>query len=202
MSPTGFFIEGGLCKPAESVDRSSVSSHCAGGKQRTGRLVHEGHEFIGKPRHGATDTDATDVRTPAYASHPATFANIALYNRSPTPQLHDALNVAVLFRKFGLLVVAGPVTPFVNRLPKEPSRTKALVERDHGRSPCSHIEQIEERLHEVVWLNGASRDAHNRNSGGRFPGPTQVISQPHASRRVSFHGVNSTVGGAGTGSDD
>src|SRR5580698_9057932 len=154
------------------MDRFSVSSHGAGRKQRPGWLAHEGHEFIGETGHSATDTDPTDVGTPADAGHPPAFANIALHHRSPATQFHDALNVAILFREFGLLVVAGPVTPFMNGLSKEPGRTKAVVERDHGRPSCSHIKQIKEGLHEVVWLNGASRDAHDRNSGGRFPCPT------------------------------
>jgi len=96
----------------------SVCGHCAGRKQGTRRLVHERHKFVRKTGHGATDTDAANIGAPTYTSYPTTLANITLDNRSPTAQFDDALNIAVLGGEFGLLVVAAPVTPFMDGLTK------------------------------------------------------------------------------------
>src|ERR1700677_907837 len=106
MPPTWLFIERALGKLAQSANRFSIGGDCARGKQGARGLVHEGHEFVGKAGHGAADTDAANIGAPAYAGHPATFANVTLDHRSPAAQFHGALDVAVLSREFGLLVVA------------------------------------------------------------------------------------------------
>jgi len=59
-----------------------------------------------------------NIGAPTYTSYPTTLANITLDNRSPTAQFDDALNIAVLGGEFGLLVVAAPVTPFMDGLTK------------------------------------------------------------------------------------
>src|ERR1700689_640495 len=115
MPPTWLFIERALGKLAQSANRFSIGGDCARGKQGARRLVHEGHEFIGKAGHGAADTDATDIGAPAYARHPTAFAHVALNNGSPAPQLHNALNVAVLSGEISLFIVATTVTPFMDR---------------------------------------------------------------------------------------
>jgi hypothetical protein len=81
-------------------------------------LVHERHKFVWKTGHRATDTDPANVGAPPYTGHPTTLADITLYNRSPTSQFDDALNIPVLFGEFGLLVVAAPITPFMDGLTK------------------------------------------------------------------------------------
>src|ERR1700722_3913118 len=140
VSPTRFFIERSLSKPAQSVNCFSVCGHGGGGKQGAGWLVHEGHELIRETRHSAANTDPTNIRTAADSCHPTTFPNVALDNRAPAPQFYDALNIPVFFRKLSLLVVAGPVTTFVKRLTEKPRRAKCFVERDHGCPPCGHME--------------------------------------------------------------
>jgi hypothetical protein len=81
-------------------------------------LVHERHKFVWKTGHRATDADAANIGAPPYTGHPTTLADITLYNRSPTSQFDDALNIPVLFGEFGLLVVAAPITPFMDGLTK------------------------------------------------------------------------------------
>jgi hypothetical protein len=105
-------------------------------------LVHEGHKFIGKPGHGTADTNPAYVGAAAYACHPTTLPNVALNNWSPTSQLHDALSLAVPGREVGLLIVAAPVTPFMDRLTEKPGRAQTVVEGDHVRPTGSHMKQI------------------------------------------------------------
>jgi hypothetical protein len=100
------------------VNGFSICGHCAGRKQGTRRLVHEWHKFVRKTGHGATDADAANIGAPTYTGHPTTLANITLDNRSPTAQFDDALNIAVPGGEFGLLVVAAPITAFVDGLTK------------------------------------------------------------------------------------
>jgi hypothetical protein len=142
VSPTRLFIERRLSKPAKCVNGFSVGGHRVGGKQGARGLVHEGHEFVGKAGHGAADTDAANIGAPAYAGHPATFADVTLDHRSPAAQFDDALNIPVLGREFGLLVVATPVTSFVDGLTKKPGRAKAFVQGDHGSPSGGHMKQI------------------------------------------------------------
>jgi hypothetical protein len=96
----------------------SVRGHGRRRKQGTRRLVHERHKFVRKARHRATDADAANIGAPAYAGHPTTLADITLDNWSPTSQFDDALNIPVLFGELGLLVVAAPITPFMDGLTK------------------------------------------------------------------------------------
>ena len=56
-----------------------------------------------------------------------------------------------------LLVVAGAVAALVHRLAEQPGRPQLLVERNHRRQPGRLVEQVEQRLHEVVRLHRAAR---------------------------------------------
>src|ERR1700677_3093697 len=139
VSPARFFIERSLRKPAQRVNCFSVRGHRARRKQGAGWLGHKRHKFIREARHGAADTDPSNIGTTADACHPTTFADVALDDRPPAPQLYDALNIAVLCRKLSLLVVASAVTTFMQRLTEKPGRAKTVVERDHRRLPCGHM---------------------------------------------------------------
>ena len=57
----------------------------------------------------------------------------------------------------GLLVVAAAVAALVDGLAEQPGRPQLLVERDHRRQPGRLVEQVEQRLHEVVRLHRAAR---------------------------------------------
>src|SRR5262245_16893600 len=106
-------IIGELAQRADhpAIDADQVRRHA-----RAGRLVHKRHKLIGEAGHGAADTDAADVWATPDAGHPAPFRNIAVDNRPPAAQLHDALGRAVLSGEIALLVVAGAVAAFVDGL--------------------------------------------------------------------------------------
>jgi hypothetical protein len=118
VPPSGLFVERRLSEPAKSVNGFSVGSYGASGEQGTRRLVHERHKFVGKAGHGATDTDAPNIRASTDTCHPTPFADVALDNRPPTAQLDDALNIAIPFGKRSLLVMAAAIAPFMNGLGK------------------------------------------------------------------------------------
>src|SRR6476469_2107742 len=71
LAPSGFFVERRLRKPAQGVNRSSISLYRGRRQKRTWRLVHERHELVRKTRHGTANTDSTDIRTSANPGHPA-----------------------------------------------------------------------------------------------------------------------------------
>ena len=111
--------------------------HRGGRKQRPRRLIHERHELVGEAGHGAPDADPADVGAAADAAHPSALAHIALHDRSPAPQLHDAEARAVLVGELALLVVSAAVAALVHRLPEKPARPERLVERDQGARPTA-----------------------------------------------------------------
>src|SRR5271170_7008132 len=97
----------------------------------TRRLIHEGHEFIGKTRHGASDANSTNVRTTANPGHPSAFGNVAIHDRPPASKFHDALGRAVHLGEVALFVIAGAITTIMHRLPEEPRWTKLIIQRNH-----------------------------------------------------------------------
>src|SRR4026207_2324599 len=78
-------------------------------------------------------------------------------------------------------------------LSEEPGWPPSLVKRNHRRQSGSEIKQIEHRFHEVVRLYGTSRNVNDRNSRRRFPVPTEIVSQTHASGGIPFHRVNAAI---------
>ena len=169
---------------------------------RAGRLVHERHELVGEAGHGAADADAADVGAAADAGHPAALGDVAVDHRPPAADLHQALGRAVLVGEVALLVVAAAVAALVDRLAEQPGRPQLLVQRDHRGQARRLVEQVEQRLHEVVRLHGTARHVDDRHAGLRPPVPAQVIGQAHAAGGVARHGVDAAVGGAGAGRDD
>ena len=98
------------------MNRAAVCLHGGRGEQRTGRLIHEWHELVGKARHRASDADAAHVGAAANAAHPTALANIALHHRSPTSEFHDAERGTVLLGELCLLVVSAAITTLMNRV--------------------------------------------------------------------------------------
>src|SRR5258708_35634643 len=122
MPPLRFLVHRCVGKCAQSSDRLAVNADRGGGDLRSRRLVHERHEFVREARHGAADADAADVWAPANAGHPAAFWHVAIDNRTPAAEFHDALWGTVDFRKIALLVIACAVTSVINGLSEEPGR--------------------------------------------------------------------------------
>jgi len=83
----------------------------------TGGFIHERHELVGESRHGAADANAADVGAAADSSHPAAFGNVAVHDRPPASQLHNALWGSVHFGEIALLVVTGSIEPSWTVLP-------------------------------------------------------------------------------------
>src|SRR4029077_1898307 len=108
--------------------------------------------------------DAADVGPPADAVDPAALRHVALDDRTPAAELHDALGRAVLVGEVALLVVAGAVAPLVHGVPEQPLRPQLRIERDHRRLAGRLVEQVEDGLGEVVGLDRAAGHADDRDA--------------------------------------
>src|SRR4051795_2584244 len=124
-APLGLLVRGPRGDRSQRPDRRAVQP--SGGNRRDARarrLVHERHELVREARHRAGDADATDVRAPAHAVDPAAFRHVALHDRTPAADLHEAFRRAVLGREVALLVVAGAIAALVDGGPEEPRRSE------------------------------------------------------------------------------
>src|SRR5438094_7009502 len=135
LPPAGFLVLGFGRDLAQGPDHAAVETAGGGGDLRAGWLIHEGHELVGEARHGAADADATHVGAAAHTVDPAPLRHVALDHRAPAAQLHQALGGAILRGELALLVIAGPVTTFVDGRPEQPLWAQRLVEGDHRRRP-------------------------------------------------------------------
>src|SRR3954452_11846610 len=106
-APLRFLVDRLRGDAAQTTDRTAVDTARHRRHPCTGRLVHERHELVGEAGHRAADADAPDVRAPTDAVDPTALGDVALHDRSPAPELHDALRRPVLRREVALLVVAG-----------------------------------------------------------------------------------------------
>src|SRR3984885_9000226 len=114
---------------AQRADHGPVQ-HAGGARHpRAGRLVHERHELVREARHRARDAVAADVRAAADAVDPAPLGHVALHDRAPAAELHQALGRAVLGGEVTLLVVAAAVAALVDRGAEQPLRPQGLVQR-------------------------------------------------------------------------
>src|ERR1700683_1586180 len=86
VSPPRFFVDSVVSEGAQRPDRASVNAHGGGRDSRAGWLGPERHELVGKSRHSAADTDATDVGTTAHPVHPSPLGHVAVHHRAPTAQ--------------------------------------------------------------------------------------------------------------------
>ena len=131
MAPFGFFVDCVIRYPSQRVDarRPRVEDIVETAGSRG--LIHEGHEFVGKAGHRAADADAADVGASADAGHPAAFRHVAVDDRPPATELHQAFGRAVLVGELPLFVIAAAVAAFVDRVLKEPFGPELIVERDH-----------------------------------------------------------------------
>src|SRR5690242_16003712 len=102
--------------------------------------VHERHELVGEAGHRAADADPADVRAAAHAVDPPALRHVALHDRAPAPQLHQARRLAVLGGEVALLVVAAAVAALVHRRAEEPRGPARVVQRDHRRGAGGLVE--------------------------------------------------------------
>ena len=122
--------------PAQSGRRSAPPlSH----EHRTWRHGHEGHELVGKSRHGAANADSCQ-RSGSRRLHwiHLPFGDITLDHGAPAAKRDDALGRAILVGEVRLLIVPAAVATFVERGLKEPRGSELLIEGDH-RSGTGHL---------------------------------------------------------------
>src|SRR6476659_10209263 len=170
-APARFLVEGGLGQAAQPLDRDPVDGAALRRELRAGWLVHERHELVGEAGHRAADADAADVGAAADAVDPAPLGDVALDHGAPAAELDDALLRAVLRGEVTLLVVAGPVAALVHGGAEEPAWPQRLVQRDHRGLAGDLVEQVGDRLGEVVGVDRAAGHAHDRQPGLGLPVP-------------------------------
>src|ERR1700728_2603703 len=104
------------------MNGASVSLYRCGRQKRPRRLVHEGHEFVGKAGHRTSNANAAHIRASADSTHPAALSHIALNHGTPASQLHNAKRRPVYFGKLSLFIEATAVATFVHGVAKKPGR--------------------------------------------------------------------------------
>src|SRR5271163_2326123 len=142
MAPLRFFVDRLIRETAQRAYRTPINPDRSGRHLRARRFIHKWHELVRESRHGAADANSTDVRATAEAIHPAALRHIAIHHRAPAAELHDALRRAVLFREIALLVIAGAIAAFVNRLAEKPQRTQLVIERNHWCEASDLIQEV------------------------------------------------------------
>ncbi len=92
----------------------------------------KGMNLSGKPGIVQPMQIPPDVGAPTDPTHPASLADVAIHDRSPTSQLHDASRGTVFIGELSLLVIASAIASFVNRRSEKPCGTQLFVERNLG----------------------------------------------------------------------
>src|SRR5262245_34745200 len=118
MSPLGFLVECCVGEFSKGANDTSVNAAGGGRKFSSGRFIHKRHKLVGKSRHGAADTNSTNIGSSAESRHPSAFWYIAIDDGSPASQFHDAFRRAILRCKVALFVISGAVTTFMNSFSK------------------------------------------------------------------------------------
>src|SRR6478735_10189633 len=201
-TPGGFLVEGGLGDLPQAAYGLAVERAPPRRQLGSGWLVHERHELVREPGHGAADADAADVRAAADPVDPPALRDVALDHRSPAAELDDALGRAVLRSEVALFVVPGPVAALVDRRAEQPRRPQLVVQRDHRSLAGDLVQQVDERLAQVVAVGRAAGDADDREAGLGLPRPPEVVGDTHGAGRVAGHRVDAAVGRAGAYGDD
>ncbi len=104
--------------------------------------------------------------------------------------------------ELALLVVAAAVAALVHGGAEQPGRAQLVVERDHRRLAGDLVEQVEQRLGQVVGLDRAAGHADDGQARLGLPVPAEVVGHAHRAGRVAGHRVDAAVGGAGADRDD
>ncbi len=202
MAPLRLFVERCRGEVAQCLDHRAVAVRDRRRNLAARRLVHKRHELVGEARHRAADANSADVGAASDAAHPAALGNVALDDRSPAPELDQALGRIVFRRKFALFVITGAIATLVHGVAEEPGRPARVVERNHRRASRRLPQQIEDRFREIVGLYRAAGYADDRNAGARLPVPAEIIENAHGSGRIAGHRVNAAVRRAGSDRQD
>src|SRR4030081_2655391 len=131
MTPLRLLVGRLVRNAAQLADERAVRRDHPAGDRSARRLVHERHELVRETGHRAADADAADIRAATYPVHPASLRHVAVDDRTPAPDLDEALRRVVVLGEVGLLVVARAVAALVHGLAEQPLRSELLVERDH-----------------------------------------------------------------------
>src|SRR5580698_4739955 len=90
VSPARVLVERSVGDGAQAAYHRAVQARCGGGHLAARRLVHERHELVREPGHGASNADAADVRAAADAVDPASLGYVAFDHRPPTAKFDNA----------------------------------------------------------------------------------------------------------------
>src|SRR5882757_6112275 len=90
MPPLWFFVHRATCDMPKIADDRAVQTRRRRGNLATRGFVHERHELVRETGHRASDADAADVRAATDAVDPAPLGDVALDDRTPTAEFHNA----------------------------------------------------------------------------------------------------------------
>src|SRR6266487_1794393 len=186
LAPPGWLLVDCLLRqPAQPRDNHAISMNAIRRELGARWLIHKRHKFVRESRHRTADTDTAHIRTTTNSCHPSPLRDVALYYRSPAPQLHKALRRSILGSEIAYFIVARPITPFVHRIAKEPRRSVGVIQRNHRGETCNLVKKIENGLHEVVWLHRTPWNADDRDTCIGFPVPAKIVEESHCASRVT-----------------
>src|SRR5215468_261994 len=114
-------------EPPEAPDHPAHALGGQGGEGGAGRRLVERTELVGEAGHGAPDAYAARPHATAHVIDGAPLHDVAVDDRAPTADLHEALRVAVVFGEDTFLVEAGARAAMVHGLSEEPRRPAELV---------------------------------------------------------------------------
>src|SRR3954451_22788786 len=106
VTPLRLLVDRLVGHAAELADHGPVDAGDRRRQRPARRLVNERHDLVGEAGNGAADADAAHVGAPADAGHPAPLGDVAVHDRPPAADLHQALGGVVVLGEVALLVVA------------------------------------------------------------------------------------------------
>src|ERR1700722_15187745 len=114
MPPLWLFVYRCIGQLAERSNSHAISTDRRGGELRTRRFIHEGHELVREARHRAADADAAHVGTATNAIHPPALRHVAIHNRPPASEFHNAFGRAVGGGEVAPLIIPSPVAALMD----------------------------------------------------------------------------------------
>src|SRR6266487_342531 len=186
LAPPGWLLVDCLLRQlAQPRDNRAISMNAVRRELGARWFIHKRHKFVRESRHRAANTDTAHIRTTTNSCHPPSLGHVALHHRPPASQLYKAFGGAVLGSEIAYFIVTCPITSLVHRIAKEPGRSVGVIQRNHGGQTCNLVEEIENSLHEVVWLHRAPWHADDWNTRIGFPVPAKIVKESHSTGRVA-----------------
>src|SRR6202012_105255 len=90
VPPARFLVERAVGDAAQIANHRAVQAGCRGGHLAARGFVHERHELVREPGHGAPDADSANVRAAADTIDPASLGHGAFDDWAPAAKLHNA----------------------------------------------------------------------------------------------------------------